>query len=337
MDLPKNIPMEHLTNLIDILSTKLTGSTTKEIKAVNNNLTDKVIDAAVFVGLIRLQNSKFILTESGKKYYQANDQRGKNDAIRELLKTISIYNITTEYFHHNKIEKPTKLDVGSYWNEYFASQIKGLNEDDLTSAIIFFLRFLELASLGKFINAGRGRETRIDLNMVELAKYVTTNYSTTNISSPSSSDIKISQKPGKKDSQPPTEEELEEERNVSTSLSILKKLNPELLWSDLDSDGAKKLIIDKLTNLSNQNTVLNAKVEEYQKVEGINAVLKEKVHNLKTDNLFRASVNTIGGVVLGVAITMDQIIFQIIGSILGAILIVLSIFLKEREPENKDG
>lgn len=322
------MPMDQLTSLVDILSNKLTGSTFIEIKAVNNNLTEKVVEAAIFVGLVKDLGGKYIISESGKKFYQAQDSRGKNDALRELLKNIDIYNLTTEYLHHNKIEKPTKLDVGSYWNEHFSARIKGLNEGDLTSTIIFFLKFLELASLGKYINAGNGRETRIDLDMVELAKYIT--------STSPQPEVKTPQKPEKKILQSETSKTPPEEENVSGSLSILKKLNPELVWSDLDSDGARKLIIDKLNALSNQNIVLSARVEEYQKLDGINAVLTEKVHNLKTDNLFRASVNSIGGVVLGAAITIDKPVYQIIGSLLGAALIILSIFLKERESKKQE-
>lgn len=166
--------------------------------------------------------------------------------------------------------------------------------------------------------------------MVELAKYITSNTP--------QPEAKVTQKPEKKSMQSETSKliETDQDENVANSLSILKKLNPELIWSDLDSDGAKKLIIDKINVLSNQNIVLSARVDEYQKLEGINAVLIEKVHNLKTDNLFRATVNSIGGIVLGAAITMNQPVYQIIGSILGLALISLSIFLKQSEPKKQE-
>lgn len=333
MDLPKNMPMDQLTSLVDILSNKLTGSTPAEIRAVNNSITEKVIDAALFVGLVKEQNSRYIVTETGKRFFQAQEPRGKNEAIRELLKNIDIYNLTTEYLHHNKIDKPIKLDVGSYWNEHFSSRIKDLNEEDLTSTIIFFFRFLDLASLGKFINAGRGRETRIDLDMVELAKYVTSSSPQPEVKPV----IKAEKKTAKAEAVTVSPEEVEEdEESVASSLSILKKLNLELVWSDLDSAGARKLIIDKLNVLNNQNIVLTARVEEYQKLEGTNAVLKERVHNLQSDTLFRASVNSIGGIVLGAALTMSAPIYQIIGSLLGATLIAISIFLRESKSKQQE-
>jgi hypothetical protein len=328
MDLPKNIQIDQITSLVEILSSKLTGSTFSEIKAINKLLTEKIINAAIFVGLVREQDAKYLITESGKKYYQAQDLRAKNEAIRKLLKQIDIYNVTVEYLHHNKLSKPTKLDIGSYWNGNFSPKIKGLDEEDLTSAIIFFLKFLELASLGKFIFAGRGRETRIDLDMVEVAKYVTTDYA--------QAEVKPSTKQEKKLASSEENKVVVSEEDVSGSLSILKKLNPELVWNDLDSDGAKKLIIDKLNTLSNQNIVLGARVEEYQKLDGINVVLKEKVHNLKIDNLFRASVNSIGGVILGIAISSNQTIYQFVGGLIGIILIGVSIFLKQTEPKKEE-
>ncbi len=323
MDLPKNVLMDQIINLVTILSNKLTGSSVQEIKALNNSITDKVIEAAVFVGLIKEQGTKYYITDIGKKYSQAQDQRLKDEALRELLKNIPIYNLTTEYFHYNKIEKPTKLDVGTYWNDNFNPMVKGMNEDDFTSSIIFYLRYLELASIGKFINAGRGRETRIDINLVELAKYVTSN--------PTPSELKVQVKNEKKNAQHETSNANQVEEGNSTNLTILKKLNPELIWSDLDSDGARKLIIDKLNVLNNDNIVLLAKVDEYQKLESENAVLNEKVDNLKKDNLFRSSVNSIGGVILGAALTIVEPVYKIVGVLLGSILILVSIFLKEHE------
>ena len=69
-------------------------------------------------------------------------------------------------------------------------------------------------------------------------------------------------------------------------------------------------------------------------MEGINAVLNEKVTTLKEDNLFRASVNSIGGVILGASLTNDELIFQITGCILGALLIILSVLLKSTKTTN---
>ena len=327
MDLPKNVLMDQLESLVEILSNKLTGSTAAEIKAVNNSLKDKVIEAAIFVGLAKLQGDKYLITESGKKFYQAQDQRGKNEAIRELLKNIKIYNLTTEYLHYNKIEKPNKLDIGSYWNTNFSSTVKGMSEDDLESAILFFLRFLELASLGKIIYAGRGRETRLVLDMVELAKYIT--------SSTPPSEAKVLAKLEKEVAKSESEETISEEESVSSSVKILNKLNPELVWSDLDSDGAKKFLIDKLNVLNNDNIVLAARVEEYQKLDSENAVLNEKVNNLKKDNFFRATVNSIGGIILGAALTISEPIYKIVGCVLAVVLIVISVFLKEIEQVNK--
>jgi hypothetical protein len=257
MELPRNVQPDQLISLTEILSNKLTGSTIKEIRAINSSLTDKQTDGAEFLGLIYKKGEKFLLTEIGKKFSQSDSEKGKNLTIRETIKTISIFNLTIENFHHNKLEKPTKLDVGAYWNEHFHSEIQDLNEEDLIGSIIFFFRTIELAGLGKFINAGRGRETRIDLDLVEVAKYVTT----TPEESSTQSDFKEKTKtPTQKKNQGKKSED--ESDKGDTSLGILKKLNPELVWSDLDSEGARKLIIDKINDINKQNTVLSAEVDE---------------------------------------------------------------------------
>jgi hypothetical protein len=336
MDLPKNMEMDKLTGVVDILSNKLIGATLPEIRAINSNFTDKVLDAALFIGLIREQNNKYMLSENGKKYYQSPDTRGKNEALRELLKNIDIYNLALEHFFHSKAERLNKLDVGTFWAKNFQSQIKTFSEEDITSTIIFFFKFLELASLGKFINAGRGRETRIDLDLVELAKYITSSAPQPETRTIPQPDVKTHPQPEKKPSSPETREPQLEDESSQGNSGILKRLNPELVWSDLDSEGAKKLLIDKLNILSNENIVLNAKVDEYQKIALKNAVLNEKVNNLRESNLFRASVNSIGGIVLGASLTMNDFVFKAIGSILGGVLIATSLFLKQSEPKKSE-
>ena len=96
--LPKNMPMDQLTHLVGhTLRIKLTGATSAEIRALNNNLTEKVNRRRNFcwVG----QRAEWEIYSDRiweKKFFQAQDQRGeKNEAIRELLKNVDIYNLTT--------------------------------------------------------------------------------------------------------------------------------------------------------------------------------------------------------------------------------------------------
>jgi hypothetical protein len=197
---------------------------------------------------------------------------------------------------------------------------------------------LEWAGLGKFIAAGRGRDTRIDFDQVELAKYVTL--------SVSSGEIKIYEKAAMFGEQ--TEKKKDEVETSATtpelpamddeyisSLRALKKLKIELTWKDLDSDGAKKLLIDKLDELKGENTVLNAKVEKYQKLERKEAVLKSKVKSLSKINFYKTGVNSIGGVIVGASIALTDNTYKIIGVIMGLCLVVLSFIITEKNEEDE--
>lgn len=122
-----------------------------------------------------------------------------------------------------------------------------------------------------------------------------------------------------------------------SSLRALGKLEIGLAWKELDSDGAKKLIIEKLDDLQQENIVLKAKVEKMASIDKANAVLLERNKNLGKMNLIRTSVNSIGGIVLGASFSISDIVPQIAGLILGAILIILSVFLREKnEGEEKE-
>jgi len=90
-----------------------------------------------------------------------------------------------------------------------------------------------------------------------------------------------------------------------------------------------------MAELSTENTVLNAKVEQYQILDKEAAVLQEKVQTLSKENLWKASVNSIGGIILGASISIADNTLKISGCILGALLIAISILLT-RNTKEKD-
>ncbi len=192
-----------------------------------------------------------------------------------MLKKVNIYDTTLEYYHHNQKFSPTRTDTGTYWHEHFNDMVSSLSEEQLTSSVIFFLKLCEKAGLGKYVNAGRGRETRIDFDNVQLAEYVTTKVK---ITKPVAQEIKeiVQEKQEAKTSDTENPPVIRPNDLSPSSLRALGKLEIGLSWKELDSDGAKKLIIEKLDDLQQENTVLKAKVEKMAFIDKTNAVLEEK-------------------------------------------------------------
>jgi len=161
MALPRSIHPEHIDSTIEILNTKVKGATIEELKTINSNLNSEIIDSTIFLGIVKKEGKHFLLTEFGRKYASEQINSQKQQIFQNLLKKISIYNLTIEKLYYEKNFKVTKMDVGSYWNQSFKDDVKELNEENLLATVIFFFRTIERAGLGKFVAAGKGRESRI--------------------------------------------------------------------------------------------------------------------------------------------------------------------------------
>ena len=336
MKLPLYTSVDEIDKVVDVLYSRIKEIPVLEAQKINKSLfSTNNVQTFSFIGLISVNDSGIKLTELGRKY-NSGDTVECLEILKGLIKKINIYDTTLEYYHHNQKLNPTKTDTGSYWHENFTEKISDLSEEELTSAVVFFYRLCEKAGLGKYINAGRGRETHINFDNVQLAEYVTTKVK---ISKPITEGGKITESVS-------NSLDVNSEKSMVTdhinelspsSLRALGKLEIGLSWKELDSDGAKKLIIEKLDDLQQENIVLKAKVEKIASIDKTNAVLLERNKNLEKMNLIRTSVNSIGGVVLGASFSISDLIPKIAGVILGAILIVLSIFLRDKnENEEKE-
>lgn len=341
MSLPMFTDLSDIDLVTEILSTKIKEVTEDEAKKLNKKaFTENNLKTYEFLGLVEISTIGIRLTDSGREYSNSDNERKKNDVLKLNIKKINIYDTTLEYMHHNQKMNPTKTEIGSYWNENFTDKVKEMTEDQISSAVIFFLRLVERVDLGKFIHAGRGRETRIDLDNVNLAEYVTLKMSKKQIPIITEKYSDVAQQADTVIT--------EKKQNISdddkganielspSSLRALGKLEMSLSWTELDSNGAKKLIIEKLDDLQQENTVLKAKVEKMYSIDKKNAVLEEKNKILSNINLARSSINSIGGIILGASFSVTEIVPKIIGVCMGALLIVLSFLYREKSKKDKN-
>jgi len=337
MELPIQADVADIDNVTLFLSSKIKEIPLDEAQKVNKKwFSDNSIVAFEFLGLIEKNTMGIKLSDEGRKYVNAQTEKEKNEVIILNIKKIKLYDTTLEYLHHNDKSSPTKAEVGSYWNDSFKDKIEELTEEQISAAVLFFFRLFDKVCLGKFVFAGRGRESHIVLDNVRLAEYVTKKLDKIEFSTQVKHES-ILQEEENNQSDIKDANILGDDKDYSpSSLRALSKLQIGLSWKDLDSDGAKKLIIEKLDDLQQENTVLKAKVEKVIMVDKENAVLLEKNKSLSNLNIVRTSINGIGGIILGANFGITDTYLKIACIVLGCLLIGVSIFFQEKAPKNKN-
>ncbi len=333
--LPLGTNPTDLEKVIKILGPKIVGMSIQEIQKINGSLfTQDLINSYKYLGLLSENDDKLFLSSQGRNLYTNNSSENYSDIIQERIRQSPIYDRTIEFFYHNSLENPTKYEIASFWHDNYQDEIENNSEDDLTNAAIFFIRLLDLAGLGKYVQAGRGRETHIKLNQVKVAEYITSAEATEETIQKYEKEKLREEKESKEDNQTQI---ISHSKTLSGSnIRAISKLQYELTEKELDSPGAKKLIIDMLDRLEKENTVLKAKVETYQKIDKEAAILKSEVQSLSRENLWKTSVNSIGGIILGMSLSLGENLHQWIAAGLGLALIVISIIMREQRDQERD-
>jgi hypothetical protein len=130
------------------------------------------IEAMRHLGLIERDGNNVKLTPEGRDY-AAGDPTKRAEVMRGRLRSIPLYNATLEWMHFNDKTEVLKTDVANYWHDNHASETGGAVGDALTDSAVFFMRMVGIAELGKFVAAGSGRDTHLEMDSEALAALVT--------------------------------------------------------------------------------------------------------------------------------------------------------------------
>lgn len=128
------------------------------------------IEAASYLGLIEKQGNTVRLTEMGRKFARGNKE-GKQLIICSLIKKIDLYRNTVDWIYHQKSEIANKTDIASFWTQNYAAATGAAKGDALSDGAVFFIRVAEMAGLGKFVPAGRGRESHLKIDRGKLETF----------------------------------------------------------------------------------------------------------------------------------------------------------------------
>ena len=130
------------------------------------------IEAMRHLGLLERDGNNVKLTVDGRDYAAGDDAR-RAAIMRTRLRAVPLYNATMEWMHFNDKTDVPKTDIANYWHDHHAADTGGAVGDALTDAAVFFMRMVGVAELGKFVAAGTGRDTHLEMDPSELAEFAT--------------------------------------------------------------------------------------------------------------------------------------------------------------------
>ncbi|WP_182525951.1 hypothetical protein [Nocardioides dongkuii] len=129
-------------------------------KAIDGKYADnRKLEALKRIGLLERDGTNVKLSERGRGYANAADERDREALMEQALREVPLYVETIEWMFYSKVEDPSKTVVGNYWHDKHQDQLEGAQGAALTDAVIFFMRVAGEAGLGKFT---RGSKTKTD-------------------------------------------------------------------------------------------------------------------------------------------------------------------------------
>jgi hypothetical protein len=143
-------------------------------KAIPSRHTDpRKLEAMRFVGLLERDGNNVKLTTPDGRAFAAGDEVERGEIMRRRLKSIPLYSATLDWMHFNDKVDVSKTDIANCWHDNHATETGGAVGDSLTDATVFFMRVVDLAQLGRFIAAGTGRDTHLEMDPVALEEFAT--------------------------------------------------------------------------------------------------------------------------------------------------------------------
>jgi hypothetical protein len=174
MPLPIKTTEEDLGVLADYLDKKVRfvplAQLRTTVKAPHGD--NRKIEAMRFIGLLERKDDDVKLTDDGHAFARTTGQR-REEIVAARLKSIPLFEQTLEWMHFQKQHEPTKTQVAQFWSDKHGDKVDGAAGAALTDAVVFFMRLFGISGLGKFVAAGTGRDTHIEVDVARLGAFVT--------------------------------------------------------------------------------------------------------------------------------------------------------------------
>lgn len=171
MTLPIKTTLDDVDVLCKYLSSKATGATTKEAKAVieSKYLDGRKLSALEGWGFIDQNGDRIKITSRGRDYHNGNaDQR--QAILLDIIRSCNPYSAVVERAALRKEDKVDSKEIGGRWYDHFKDDVSE-KESGLSAQANTFFRVAEGAGLGAMVLGRGGLPTRIDWNTSAIAQY----------------------------------------------------------------------------------------------------------------------------------------------------------------------
>lgn len=178
MSLPIRTTLEDVKAICGYLSTKPTGATRAEARAVvdKKSLDGRKLAALRFWGLIEDEGDRMKVTDRGRQLVK-NSGAALSGALRDVIRGIGPYKAAVERAVHRGDATISAVELAAHWYEYFKPEVSS-SEKVLNDQAVCFFQVAQGADLGVLIIGRKGMPTRFDFAVEAIRSFVEESTST---------------------------------------------------------------------------------------------------------------------------------------------------------------
>lgn len=172
MSLPIRTTLGDIDTICAYLSTKPTGATLPEAKAIidKKRLDGRKLAALRYWGLIEDEGQRMKVSDRGRLAVK-NSGAARSNVLKDVIRKIQPYMAIVERAVHQGEDTVSTTEVAAHWHEHFSSEVsatdKGLNDQ----AVCFF-QIAQGADLGMLKIGRKGMPTRFEFAVEEIQSFV---------------------------------------------------------------------------------------------------------------------------------------------------------------------
>jgi len=169
--LPIRTTLDDIQAICNFLSTKPTGTTIQEAKAVldSSRLDARKIAALKFWGLI--EDQERLKINVGGRSIAKNTEQERMAVLLNIIRTVNPYRAIIERAAHRQEESLTATDVAAHWHDHFGNEV-GDSDRILNDQAVCFFHIAQGAGLGTLITGRKGSPTRLDFDKSAIAAFI---------------------------------------------------------------------------------------------------------------------------------------------------------------------
>jgi predicted nucleotide-binding protein len=172
MALPLKTKLDDVLALCTYFSSKPTGATIKDAKAVigSTRLDPRKINALKFWGFLEEHDDRLRITPEGRAIAK-NGGAARAAVFISAIRRIDPYRAVVERAAYQHESSLTTTDVAAHWYDHYR-EIAGSNDEALNDAAVCFFHLVQGAELGALVLGSGKRPTRVDFDEDKLAAFI---------------------------------------------------------------------------------------------------------------------------------------------------------------------